>query len=351
MKKKMPDNRSQERGGTSPGHEVVLSSRVRLARNLKELPFPSLATDQQTEEVFQRVRKVIDGQRDYFKGYRLVDLSVLSRLERQLLVEKHIISPQLVKDLRNSHLLLKKDETVSVMINEEDHLRVQCLLPGLQLGKAWEQADGIDDVLEEGLDLAFDDGLGYLTSCPTNLGTGLRASLMMHLPGLVITNQINRILSALYQVGLVVRGLYGEGTEVAGNMFQVSNQLTLGHSEKEIMQNLHGVVRQLLDQEENARQALLNDTREKIDDRVNRALGILSNARLISRKEAMELLSDLRLGVDLRLVEGVDREVLDRLLLVISTPYLQKEAGEKEMGSPEIDLLRASLVREMLKAG
>ncbi|MDO9574269.1 MAG: protein arginine kinase [Candidatus Contubernalis sp.] len=333
--------------GTGPHSDIVLTSRVRMARNLKELPFPCLAENEQRGKVLEEVNRVLENNKEFFQSYKKVDLSKLTPLERQLCVEKHIISPHMVKDVKNSCVLLKEDESVSIMINEEDHIRIQSLLPGLQLENAWKQGDAIDDVLEEQLDFAFNDQLGYLTACPTNVGTGMRASLMMHLPGLAITKQINRILSALYQVGMVVRGLYGEGTEVVGNILQLSNQITLGQNEKEIIRNLFGVARQLLEQEEGARQGLLNECREKLADRAGRAYGILSNARIMSSIEAMQLFSDFRLGVDLGLLSSVDLKVLNQLLVMISPAYLQQKE-DKELTDYDIDISRASLIREKL---
>ena len=334
--------------GTGPHSDIVLTSRIRMARNLKDLPFPCLAADEHREKVLNRVDQVIESKKELFGDYILVDLSKLTPLERQLCVEKHIISPQLVKEAKNSRVLLKEDESVSIMINEEDHIRIQSLLPGLQLENVWKQAEDIDNALEEHLDYAFCDELGYLTTCPTNVGTGMRASLMMHLPGLAMTKQINRILSALYQVGMAVRGLYGEGTEVVGNILQLSNQITLGQNEREIIRNLNGVVKQLLEQEEGARQVLLNECREKLADRAGRAYGILSNARVMSSQEAMQLLSDFRLGVDLGLLGNVDRRVLNQLLVMISPSYLQN-SEDKELSDYDISITRASLIREELE--
>ena len=200
------------------------------------------------------------------------------------------------------------------MINEEDHLRIQSILPGLQLEEAWQEANRYDDLLEGKIDFAFDERFGYLTACPTNVGTGLRASVMLHLPALILTKQISRLLTALSQVGLAVRGLYGEGTEVIGNLVQISNQVTLGQPESEILRNLEGITRQVISQEQSARQTLLNGSREKLADRAGRAYGLLNHARVMSSHEAMQLLSDFRLGYDLGLIKGYDRRLLNELL-------------------------------------
>lgn len=337
-------NLSKWMEGTGPDSEVVLTSRVRLARNIKNIPFPYLASDTQTQKIFNDVNRVVGNHKGEFKDFTFIKLEEMESLERQLCVEKHIISPQMAKDVRNSFVLLRNDEAVSIMINEEDHIRIQCLFPGLQLEGAWNLADKIDDIMESDLDYAFNEDRGYLTACPTNVGTGIRVSLMMHLPGLVITKQINRILSALSQVGLVVRGLYGEGTEVIGNIVQISNQITLGQSEKEIIRNLYAVAKQLIEQEEEARQTLLNESRENLADRAGRALGILSNARIVSSQEAMQLLSDLRLGVDLGLID-FDSKIINHLLVTIRPAHLQS-MERKELDAYERDVCRATLIRE-----
>ena len=228
-----------------------------------------------------------------------IKLSDLSELERRVLVEKHLISPNLANESRCGAVILSDNESVSIMINEEDHLRIQCLYPGFQIQEAWELASRIDDIFEEMADYAFDERRGYLTSCPTNVGTGIRASVMMHLPALVLSQQINRILSAVTQVGLAVRGIYGEGSEALGNLFQMSNQITFGQSEEEIIENLHSVARQIIEHESAARKRSLQNRSVRLEDRVNRSYGILSYAAIMDSKEAAQRLSDVRLGVDL----------------------------------------------------
>jgi protein arginine kinase len=233
------------------------------------------------------------------------------------------------------------------MINEEDHLRIQVLYPGFQLKQAWELADQIDDVLETSVSYAYDEKLGYLTSCPTNVGTGIRASVMMHLPALVITQQINRILQAITQVGLAVRGLYGEGSEATGNLFQISNQITLGQTEEEIIDNLHSVARQIIEHEKAARMKLMSESRTKITDRIRRSYGILSFAEVMDSKEAAQRLSDVRLGIDLGIVEHVPSRVMNELLIMTQPGYLQKHYG-KGLSPEERDLYRAKLIRELV---
>ncbi|NLP36031.1 MAG: protein arginine kinase [Firmicutes bacterium] len=333
---------------SGPDGDIVLSSRIRLARNLLDIPFPYLASDSQTETVLQQVKEACEALDEVFGPMTFLRMKDLSLLERQVLVEKHLISPALAKEQRNSAVILRKDEALSIMINEEDHLRIQCLLPGLQLDRALRLAEQCDDLLEEKLDYAFDEQWGYLTVCPTNVGTGLRASVMVHLPALVLTKQINRILSAIAQVGLAVRGIYGEGSEITGNLVQISNQVTLGQTNEEIIRNLFGVTRQIVEQESQARQILLNESRDQIADRVNRSFGILSYAQLISSQEAMQLLSDVHLGIDLGLIDGVKNVVLKELMVLQRPANLQMLYGQV-LDSVDRDRQRARLIRRYLQ--
>lgn len=332
-----------------PDGEIVLSSRVRLARNIQDLPFPYLASDGQTETVNIQVQEASTTWADEMGDISFLRINHIPALQRQVLVEKHLISPLLIKEPHNSTVLLRDDEAISIMINEEDHIRIQCLLPGLQLEKALDEANRYDDLLEQKIAYAYDEQWGFLTACPTNVGTGLRASVMVHLPALVLTKQMNRVLSAIAQVGLAVRGLYGEGSEIVGNLVQISNQITLGQSEEEIVRNLYGVTRQIVEQELQARQILLNEGRDRISDRVNRAFGVLSHARLMSTQEAMQLLSDVRLGMDLGLITEVHGNILKELMVLLRPACLQMEAG-RELDSIDRDRERASLIRKRLSA-
>lgn len=333
-----------------PESDIVISTRVRLARNLAKYPFPILLTDRDAESIIEDLRKVISSS-EMKKGgpFELFRSRELSDVERQVFVEKHLISPALAEEERRSAFILRSDEIISIMVNEEDHLRIQCILPGLQVHEAWQLASKIDDILESKLDYAFDEKYGYLTSCPTNVGSGIRASVMMHLPGLVLTNQINRILTAISQVGLVVRGLYGEGSDATGNIFQISNQITLGQSEDEILTNLKGVVKQILDHERAARNQLMRDNREVLEDRIWRSYGILAYARKIESKEAMQRLSDVRLGIDLGTIKGVPANILKELMVLTRPAFLQKITG-KELAPGERDWRRASIIRERLRS-
>ena len=333
---------------SGPDGEIVLSSRVRLARNLRDLPFPFLANDSQTEEVLRQVGDVCRKHPESFAAFSFMPLKEIPAPLRQVLVEERLISPLLIREARNSALLLHTADDISIMVNEEDHLRLQCLLPGLQLEKALQEAGKYDDLLEQELDFAFHEEWGYLTACPTNVGTGLRASVMVHLPGLVLTGQLGRVLSAVTQVGLAVRGLHGEGSEMGGNLVQISNQVTLGQSEEEIVRNLHVVTRQILEQELQARRLLLNEGEDFIADRVNRALGLLRHARLLSAGEAFQHLSDVKLGVDLGLLDSVPPQVQKELMVIQSPACLQLAAG-KELSELECNRERSRIIRQHLQ--
>ncbi|BCJ87369.1 protein arginine kinase [Effusibacillus dendaii] len=331
-----------------PESDIVISTRIRIARNLARYPFPVLLTEGDADAIIELVRKAIgSAELEKIGKFQLFRSRELSEVERQVFVEKHLISPNLAEDERRSAFALLQDESVSIMVNEEDHLRIQCIFPGLQIHNNWKLASEIDDILESKLDYAFDEKYGYLTSCPTNVGTGLRASVMMHLPGLVLTNQINRILSAISQVGLVVRGLYGEGSDATGNIFQVSNQITLGQSEEEILDNLQGVVKQILQHERAARSLLLRENREQLEDRIWRSFGILSYARKIESKESMQRLSDVKLGIDLGILKNASGGILRELMVMIRPAFLQKLTG-KELAPGERDWKRAEIIRKHL---
>lgn len=324
--------------------DVVVSTRVRLARNLQGIPFPNQARSEQAETVIMAVLRALERLNDSFVFRKVADLAPI---ERQVLVEKHFMSPQHAKKKHGAAIAVNERGDLSCMINEEDHLRLQCLLPGLRLVEAWNMVDKLDDSLEQQLDYAFDEDIGYLTACPTNVGTGLRASIMLHLPALVYTKQIAGALSAISQLGLVVRGLYGEGTEALGNMFQLSNQITLGLSEEEIIENVTNVAVQLVEQERRARHYLMQHHRIEVEDRVGRAYGILRGARKISSQEAMKLLSEVRLGIGLGIIKGCSPKTCNELLVGVQVGYLQHLAGE-ELSTERRDIIRATVIREKL---
>lgn len=335
---------------TGPDPDVVLTSRVRLARNLCGFPFPHLLDAAGAQEMLQQVHDLLTlgSSRGDLGRLDFLRLKDLGQLDRQVLIEKHLISPDFARSRHpGAAVLISNDEAISIMLNEEDHLRIQCLFPGFQLEECWKRTSTVDDLLESKLEYAFDATRGYLTACPTNLGTGLRASVMVHLPGLVLTQQIGKVLAAISQVGLVVRGLYGEGTEAVGNLFQISNQITLGPSEEEILQNLGAVIRQIVEQERAAQQALLKANRLAVEDKVYRAFGTLTNARLLTSQEAMRLLSDLRLGHDLGILNETSYRTQNELLVLTQPAMMQRVADEK-MTEDTRDFKRASLVRQRL---
>ncbi|MDN4076216.1 protein arginine kinase [Fictibacillus terranigra] len=332
-----------------PDSDIVLSSRIRLARNLEKFNFPDLASKEESEAVIQTLEAACREQGSgNFGEFEILHLDELKPLAKRVLVEKHLISPHLAEQSRFGAVMLNHDESVSIMVNEEDHLRIQCLFPGFQLNEALTLAGGLDDWIEEKVDYAFDEERGYLTSCPTNVGTGLRASVMMHLPALVLTKQMNRIIPAINQLGLVVRGIYGEGTEAQGNVFQISNQITLGKSEEDIVEDLRGVVLQLIQQERVARKNLQDGLKIQLEDRIFRSYGVLANSRIIQSKEAAQCLSDVRLGIDLEIIIGISRSILNELMILTQPGFLQHYANEM-LNPDERDILRATLIRERIK--
>ena len=330
-----------------PFDRIVLTSRVRLARNLKDTPFPGRASKQQREDHLQAIQPVVEALPPMKKGFAS-DLVSLEDLDRQLLVERHLISRELAKKKQGAAFVLSKDETCSIMINEEDHLRMQVILPGLQIKEAWKAVNKLDTLLEDKLPIAFSGRYGFLTACPTNTGTGIRVSAMLHLPGLVIAEHMQQTITAVNKLGLAVRGLYGEGTEALGNVFQISNQMTLGETENDIIERLNKVVVQVIENEENARAKLLESNPEMLFNNIGRAYGILTNAHVISSKEAKNLLSLLRLGLDLGYFPDMDPEVVDELFIVTEPGHIQfKEA--KKMSPEERDIMRATQLRERLE--
>jgi len=336
--------------GSGSETDIVLSSRVRLARNLAKLPFPNQADSAKSILVLRELQSSVDDlARIDGKGYQWVDIADLSPVERRVLVEKHVVSYDLIEEPINRALIIREDAAVSVMINEEDHLRIQSLHSGLDLKNALKTANLIDDCIEDRHTFAFDARLGYLTACPTNLGPGLRASVMVHLPALVLTQRINRVISAATQLGLAVRGLYGEGTETTGNIFQISNQLTLGYNEMEIIDNLQSVARQIVDQERAARNVLMKSSKDDLEDRVWRAYGILRYVRKISGQEALALLSEVRLGTDLKIIEKIGQQVFNELLVATRSNFLQRLSGQSDLDSSGRDRLRAQVIREKMQ--
>lgn len=324
--------------------DVVCSTRVRLARNLRQYPFPGHAGLKQKEEIEEKVRAaMMSGNSILSKEFRFLDLENLSEEEAVSLVERHIVSPDFISDRRGRALLVSADESVSIMINEEDHLRIQVLREGLCLKEAAETADRIDTLLSENLDFAFDPELGYLTQCPTNLGTGMRASLMLHLPALTESGAMPRISENLSKLGLVLRGTYGEGSQITGAMYQLSNQISLGLSENEAVENLASLTAQLIGEERKAR----NRMKESlfVQDKIDRAAGLLKSAKMLSREEFMDLVSYARLGLSTGLLHGVSAEELNTLSIKVQPATLMTLAG-KSLEQNECEILRAKIARE-----
>lgn len=334
--------------GTGPHAEMVLSTRIRLARNLRDVPFTHRAKDEQLHGVLARVGGAVQAS-PVLGGGLLLKMQECSAIERQVLVERHLVSHELGDGARPRGIYVAKDDRISVMVNEEDHLRLQSLTPGFQLAEAWALADAADDELDGSLEYAFSDDIGYLTACPTNAGTGLRASVLIHLPALVLLEEIQRVLKSIMQVGLNVRGLYGEHSEIMGNLFQISNQTTLGRSERDSIESLERVTKQIIETEERARERMLRDARTQLEDKVWRAYGTLRYCRSIQAKEVINLCSAVRLGVAMGLEGLCPLRVVNELLVSTQPAHLQRLAGE-EMAPPERNLYRAQVVRERLAA-
>jgi protein arginine kinase len=322
---------------------IVLMTRVRLARNLAGHSFPGWAKPAQREEIFAACRTAVAAMPQMKRSFN-VAIGDLSELERQILVERHLISRELSGAKSGAGVVISKDQAFSVMMNEEDHLRIQVLRAGFNLKKAWSSINDLDSALEDHLDFAFSPTLGYLTACPTNLGTGMRASAMMHLPALVISNQMEKVVRAVNQLGMVVRGLFGEGSDASGSIFQISNQTTLGESEEGIIKRLGSVLQSIVEHELNAREKLLEADAGKLLDKIGRAYGILQNCHLLTSSEAMNLLSLIRLGVDLGTFPDGNRSVIDRLFIEAQPGHLQ-HAQKGEFEPSQRDVLRAARLR------
>ncbi len=323
---------------------IVLTTRVRLARNLAGQPFPGWAKEAQRSAMLAGTIEVIAGLPAMKKGLTL-QIEELSDLEKQILVERHLISRELSTTKRGAGVVISRDQATAVMINEEDHLRIQVMRPGFQLKKAWNMINALDTDAEDSLNYAFSPTLGYLTACPTNLGTGMRASAMMHLPALVMSSQMEKVVRAVNQLGMVVRGLFGEGSDASGSIFQISNQTTLGESEEDIIKRLSSVLNTIIEHELNARAKLMENDASKLFDKIGRAYGILQNGRLLTSSEAMNLLSLIRLGVDIGVFAELRRPVIDRLFIEAQPGHVQYTArGAFDPG--QRDLLRAQFLRE-----
>jgi len=347
----MPIERFCERigswlSGEGPESDVVISSRARVARNIAGHRFVTRASEPERRELAKKLRRTIESavaaqDREYF------DLEQLSSVDRQVLMERHLISREHAEGEGPRGVLVAFGEMLSIMVNEEDHLRMQALQRGLAADVAWEQISRLDDAIERETPYAFDAEYGYLTACPTNVGTGLRVSAMLHLPALTMTRELQRVFTAAAKIDFIVRGLYGEGTQAHGDFYQVSNQKTLGRPEKEILDNLSVVIPQIVRYERRVRDALLKEHRRQVEDRVWRACGILHNARMISSEETLHLLSQLRFGVKLGLVTDVPMATINKLFVMTRPAHLQRLAG-RDIEAQERDAFRADYIRRCL---
>ena len=332
--------------GEGPHHQIVVSSRVRLARNLKNFAFPGWAKKHERLQILETIKPQVEALPDMSDAFSVYSQD-LSALEKQVLVERHLISREHAAKGVGSAVVMNKKQTLSIMINEEDHLRMQGIRSGLQLKSVFKMIDKVDSALEERLDFAFSPQIGYLTACPTNVGTGMRASAMVHLPALVTSEQINQVIQAVNKIGLAVRGLYGEGTEALGNLFQVSNQTTLGEKEDDIIARLHKVIEQIIEHEQNARQILLQKKPNTLLDHIGRSYGILRHAYSMNSKEALNLLSFMKLGIDLGFFPEHCRQPIDELFMETQPAHLQKGTQQK-LAADERDSLRAEIIRAKL---
>jgi protein arginine kinase len=312
--------------GSGPESDIVISSRIRLARNLAEYPFIRRCTEQDRLDIEQSVKQFVQ-QVDQWHALSCIDVSTLCHVDRQFLVERQLISRELAEGEGPRAVIIDPQEKFSIMINEEDHLRIQVMNSGLSLEEAWEQIDQIDDLIESKTTYAFHERLGYLTACPTNVGTGMRVSVMLHLPALVITRQIEKVFRSLQKISLAVRGLYGEGSQAMGDFYQISNQITLGRSERDLIDQVREVVPAIIEYERKARDFLIRESQKDLHDRVSRAYGILCTAQTISSEETMHLLSSVRMGINLGLIDDLEIPTVNKLFIHTQPAHLQKLRG------------------------
>ncbi|ADL53431.1 protein arginine kinase [Clostridium cellulovorans] len=331
--------------GDENNNDIVISSRIRLARNMKDRKLPHKETLENSRDIISEVEKVFLDRED--NDFKAIHLWENKAIENDYYFKKHLISNKLMENKDFSAFLVNKDETVSIMINEEDHFRIQAISSGLNFKETYETADIYDSVIEKSVDYAFDEDLGYITACPTNLGTGMRASAMLHLPTLTMRNGISSLGETLTQVGMTIRGLYGEGSKAHGNIYQISNQVTLGVSEQEILVNLESVINQVMNKELSYRDYILNNAQIEIEDRIYRSLGIITNARLIDTKESLKLLSDVRLGVEMGIIKHISIETLNTLMVEIQPSAIQKQC-DKELAQKDRNIKRSELLRQKL---
>lgn len=344
---KLLDNRVSWLADKGPEDDIAISSRIRLARNIAGIPFPVSATETQLANTVAAVDLAVKSSSCFDSPFKF-KVKDMSDTDRQILLERRLVSREFISKRNEGGLFVSQDESSAIMVNEEDHIRLQAMRPGCQLKEVWNDINSVDDLLGEQIEFCFDSDLGFLTSCPTNIGTGMRASVMLHLPGLVLAEQINSVIHGVSKLGLAVRGIFGEGSESLGNLYQVSNQSTLGESEDQIIDRLEAVIKQVISHEKNARQYLLENKQNFLMNHVGRAYGILRHAYIISSDETLNSLSALRLGVDMGMFSTVEIHTVNELFILVQPSHLQKYAG-KELTSDERDILRASVVRERLR--
>ena len=333
--------------GSGPESDIVISSRIRLARNLADFPFIRQCNDADRSEVEKSLKDTIFSIKKW-KNLAYLDVNTLAKVDRQFLVERQLISREHADSDGARAVAIDHQEKFSLMINEEDHLRMQVMHSGLALDSAWKRINESDDMIEENMTFAFNPRLGYLTACPTNVGTGMRVSVMLHLPALVITRQIEKVFRSLQKISLAVRGLYGEGSQAMGDFYQISNQITLGRSEQELIQQVNDVVPVLIDYERKARQFLIRESQKDLHDRVSRAFGILCTAQTISSEETMHLLSSVRMGINLGLIENLEIPMVNQLFIHTQPAHLQKLRGS-ELDTANRNIERAHYLKNHLQ--
>ncbi len=327
--------------------DVVLSSRVRLARNLKGIPFPARANEEAQNLVLSRCKEaILERETNWERQVKFIDLSVMEPYEKQAIAERHLISPQMMDNNVKRGILLSDDNQLSILLNEEDHIRIQVMAAGFDLDRCFEEANQVDDLMEETVEYAFDSQIGYLTCCPTNAGTGMRASVMVHLPALTLSGTVNQVIESLAQLGMTVRGIFGEGSKAIGNLYQISNQLTLGASEEDILEKFKQIVGEVIEKEREMRKRLWQTQKYKLEDRLMRSLGILKYAVVLNSDEAMKRLSDVRFGIELGLIGDITLETVNGIIYeVLPANIMQKY----NLSDPtERDLKRAEIVRERM---
>ena len=328
--------------------DVVLSSRVRLARNIKGIPFPARADEKQQEEVIEKCKEaLLDKKSPYHKTMYYIDLGAMEDFEKQALAERHLMSPQMLEHDKKRGLLLSNDNAISIMLNEEDHIRIQTMAPGFEIDRCFAEANAVDDLIAGSVAIAFDEQYGYLTCCPTTVGTGMRASVMLHLPAMTMSGTLSSISNSLSQLGITIRGIYGEGSKALGNIYQISNQLTLGETEEDIIDKFKQIVADVVEKERELRQRIYEAEKFSFEDKLMRSFGVLKFAVAMSSDEAMKRLSDLRFSINLGLIKEVSLETVNRLTYDVMPANIIQKYNIHD--AKERDLKRAEIIKEALE--